>query len=145
LVPAVEQFVRRWSVAIDIPAVFDVRKIGDDDVLPEIATHLYRIVQEALNNVAKHAAARCASVRLERRGGNIVLVVKDDGRGFDLERTRTETSSLGLIGMRERAQLIGGRLRIQTAPNQGTSIRVYLPFPPREGETGRPNGDKGRT
>ena len=134
LVPAVEQFVRRWSVAIDIPAVFDVRKIGDDDVLPEIATHLYRIVQEALNNVAKHAAARCVSVRLERRVGNIVLIVKDDGRGFDLERTRTETSPLGLIGMRERAQLIGGRLRIRTAPNQGTSICVYLLSPPARAE-----------
>jgi len=77
--------------------------------------------------VAKHAAARHVSVLLERRGGDIVLVVKDDGRGFDLEQKRAQPSSLGLVGMRERAQLVGGRLTIQTAPGKGTWISVFVP------------------
>ena len=130
LVTAVEQFVERWSRTMGVPASVHTRKVADTDIPADTATHLYRIVQEALNNVAKHAAARQVSIQLERKGGNVVLVVKDDGQGFDLEQTRTAGVSLGLIGMRERAQLIGGRLRIETAPNQGTTIRVFL-SPPR--------------
>jgi two-component system sensor histidine kinase DegS len=96
-------------------------------ISPDTGLHLYRIIQEALNNIAKHAAARQVSVRLERKGGAVLVVVKDDGRGFDLEQKRGETTLLGLVGMRERAQMIGGQLRIQTAPTKGTSIAVSVP------------------
>jgi len=127
LVTAVEQFVGRWSVTIGVPATVHTHGVADAHVPADAATHLYRIIQEALNNVAKHAAARHVSVLLERRGGDIVLVVKDDGRGFDLEQKRAQPSSLGLVGMRERAQLVGGRLTIQTAPGKGTWISVFVP------------------
>lgn len=127
LVTAVEQFVGRWSASIGIPATVHVRGVDDEHLSVDAATHLYRIVQEALNNVAKHADAGQVSVLLDRRGGEVMLVVKDDGRGFDLEQKRAETSWLGLVGMRERAQLVGGRLSIHTAPTKGTSISVRVP------------------
>jgi PAS domain S-box-containing protein len=130
LVTAVEQFVERWAATIGIPAAVHIRGVADAHVPPDTATHLYRIVQEALNNVAKHAAALHVSVQLDRRGSEIVLIVSDDGRGFDLEQKRAETSLLGLVGMRERAQLVGGQLRIQTAPTKGTSISVCVPARP---------------
>jgi PAS domain S-box-containing protein len=127
LVTAVEQYVGRWSATLGIPAVVHIRGLADMHISPDTGLHLYRIIQEALNNIAKHAAARQVSVRLERKGGAVLVVVKDDGRGFDLEQKRGETTLLGLVGMRERAQMIGGQLRIQTAPTKGTSITVSVP------------------
>jgi signal transduction histidine kinase len=86
---------------------------------------LFRIVQEALTNVARHARARSVSVRLEPEGSWLVLEVHDDGQGFDPARVR---GSLGLAGMRERAEQLAGRFRLDTAPGRGTRIRVEVPL-----------------
>jgi PAS domain S-box-containing protein len=128
LVTAVGQFVREWGTVHNIPAEFKAQRIADRDVSADIETQLYRIVQEALNNVAKHAAARHVSILLEKRGNEIVLLVEDDGNGFSAADKQAQAGSLGLVGMRERAQMIGGRMHIETAPGAGTSLFVYVPI-----------------
>ena len=105
---------------------------------PKVETHLYRVVQEALNNVAKHASARHVRVQLERRDQLLVLSIADDGNGFDLSararaRARASASAhslgqgLGLVGMRERAQIIKGTIEIQSMHGRGTSIILKFP------------------
>jgi two-component system, NarL family, sensor histidine kinase UhpB len=86
---------------------------------------VYRIAQEALTNVARHAGASSVELRLERRDGDVVLTVRDDGRGI----TRAEqSSSQGVRGMRERAMLIGARLSISAAPLRGTKVQLSIPM-----------------
>jgi signal transduction histidine kinase len=92
---------------------------------PELEATIYRMVQEALNNVLKHADASSAVVRVSSEDGSLEVSVADDGRGFDPER---QTSGLGLVGMRERAVLAGGTLAVRTAPGTGTEIRARLPL-----------------
>jgi signal transduction histidine kinase len=91
----------------------------------EIETACFRIVQEALSNVARHARARHVEVTLTAEGLDFEVIVKDDGVGFDVERRRT---GLGLVGMSERADLAGGRLDIESAPGAGTTLRARFPL-----------------
>ena len=87
---------------------FDVAaRLGDDRLPPEVETTLYRIVQEALTNVMKHAHADRVSITLTRTAASVVAVVEDDGRGFDQAAVRPD--ALGLVGVRERVALVGGR------------------------------------
>ena len=127
IVTAMEQFVREWSETFGIAGAFHSAGIEAGALPPHVETHLYRIAQEALNNAAKYAAASQVTVMLERRDDNIVLVVEDDGCGFDLEAARSRRECLGLVGMRERAQIVGGHLEVETAPGKGTSIFVHVP------------------
>jgi PAS domain S-box-containing protein len=92
------------------------------------ATAVFRIVQESLANVAKHAGASQVHVAIEKVGGGIVLAVRDDGCGFDTGAPRA-TTSLGLMGLRERAQLLHGSIAITSAPAQGTLVEVRIPVP----------------
>jgi two-component system, NarL family, sensor kinase len=100
-------------------------------------TAVYRTAQEALQNVAKHAAARSVQVRLYRQAGQAVLEVIDDGTGFDAAApARPGPTGFGLSGMRERAELLGGRLDLVTAPGRGTTVRLLIPFLPAAHEGG---------
>jgi PAS domain S-box-containing protein len=90
----------------------------------ERALHVYRIVQEALANVAHHAHARHVSVRLARHGARVLATVRDDGVGFDARRTRP--GGLGLVTMRERAALIGGALDVRSTPGRATEVRLSV-------------------
>jgi signal transduction histidine kinase len=90
-------------------------------------TAVFRIVQESLTNVRKHARARSASVDVTRAGGRLLVVVRDDGTGFD-QRT-VPADRFGLEGIRQRTRLFGGDLRITSAPGAGTTIEVSLPVP----------------
>jgi len=93
---------------------------------------LYRIAQEALQNVMKHASADRVTMRLSVSGGGVHLVVEDDGRGFrpaDSTRTRNGDPSYGLVGMRERAELVGARLQVTSSVGSGTRVQVDLPAP----------------
>lgn len=131
LVSALEQFVREWSQLFGIAARFVVT--GNPGSLPssEIDVQLYRIAQEALNNVSKHASARQVSVRLDLREEAIILTLKDDGRGFETSKVReSPMASLGLASIRERAQLMGGTAHIESIPGDGTSVRVRVPRRP---------------
>lgn len=131
LLEAVEAYVTEWSRHYEIPADFHSSGLPTDRLDHEVETHLYRIAQEALNNIAKHADATRVTVLLERREGNISLIVEDDGKGFDQtkERSSRETGTgLGLIGMGERAVLIGGDIEVESAAGKGTTIFVRVPF-----------------
>ncbi|HEY7831320.1 MAG TPA: GAF domain-containing protein [Solirubrobacteraceae bacterium] len=92
---------------------------------PELEVALYRIAQEALSNAAKHGRAARAVVEVQEHANAIHLTVRDDGDGFDPETA--ETKGFGLLGMRERAQLLDGTLQIESAPGDGTTVRATLP------------------
>jgi signal transduction histidine kinase len=93
---------------------------------PVIETTCYRLVQEALTNIARHAAAGHVEVRVESGDTEVRVRVQDDGRGFDPAEERTRPSR-GVVGMRERAELLGGRLDIDSAPGAGTTVRAQIP------------------
>jgi signal transduction histidine kinase len=98
---------------------------------------IFRIVQEALNNITKHAQARDVYIKLEYRPENLVVTVRDDGVGFDMgavRMSRAHRPSLGLAGMQERAALVGGEVSIQSSPGQGTLVEAKLPFHSEESE-----------
>lgn len=102
------------------------------DSLPgEIAMSLYRIAQESLWNVAKHAGARQVRLAVSQANGELVLAVEDDGRGFEPERVKGQ-GGLGLVSMEERARLVGGRFRVESQPGKGTRVEVRVPVPPPE-------------
>lgn len=128
LVAALERLVadfrRRHSLAVDFQSVSGEKT----RLLPAAETALFRITQAALSNVARHAAARNVSVLLQRRGDRLILVVEDDGRGFDVAAVRSGPlkDRLGLAGIEERAQLIGAHTTIESAPGQGTTLFVDL-------------------
>jgi signal transduction histidine kinase len=110
------------------PVSVDLAIIGLEERLPPpIETALYRIVQESLTNIARHARAETASVLLEQRNGRVRAIIEDDGIGFD-EQAADGNDRLGLYGMRERAQLLNGTLTIESAPGQGTNIFVEVPL-----------------
>jgi two-component system, NarL family, sensor histidine kinase UhpB len=90
-------------------------------------TALYRMVQEALTNVARHARATAAHVDVHERGGRLMLVVRDNGSGFP-ERATHKAGSFGLMGMRERVFMLGGEMRIDNPPGGGARITVLLPL-----------------
>lgn len=120
-------FVREWSLHTKINADFHASGIGKETLEAEIETNLYRIAQEALNNIYKHAAAETVSVLLERRGGSIKLIIEDDGKGFKVDDKKLSGRGLGLGGMRERAKLCGGTLEIESTRGQGTTVFARVP------------------
>lgn len=131
LVDAVGAFVREWSRHYETPADFHSNGITRKRLNSETETHLYRITQEALNNIAKHANAKHVTVLLEKRDGNLILIIEDDGSGFDPTSDNVSADSskgLGLIGMSERAALVGGDVEFESAPGQGTTIYVRVPL-----------------
>jgi signal transduction histidine kinase len=115
-----ETFAEQTGIRVHIEAA-----LGDSRLPAETETALYRIVQEALTNVIKHAQAGTVSVVLTRKGDRVVAVIEDDGRGFDPEDMRDER--LGLLGMRERIALVDGQLSVESRPGEGTTIAVEVP------------------
>ena len=118
-----DEFSRRSGLEI---IVQDAATEAAKKLRPEAALALYRIAQEALNNVVKHARARTAHIDLSARENEIVLVVADDGRGFDPAAARR--GRWGMSTMRERADAVGGRLNVESAPGEGTRVLVEVPF-----------------
>ncbi|MBE2315608.1 GAF domain-containing sensor histidine kinase [Solirubrobacter sp. CPCC 204708] len=119
--PALESLAARFERQTDIEVDLDVT---DTRLDPEIESTVYRLVQEALTNITKHARAQRVAVQVEARGGEIALVVRDDGTGFDPQQ---QSSGFGLIGMRERLALVDGALELQTSPGAGTELRARIP------------------
>lgn len=130
LVAALDNYVRQWSHHSGVTAELLASSLKRARFAPETETNLYRIVQEALNNTNKHAKAKSAEVMLKKRGDLIVLIIEDDGTGFHPKNKKNRLKGIGLIGMEERAALIGGTLEIESAPGQGTTIFVRAPAPP---------------
>ena len=100
--------------------------LGEERLPSEIETALYRIVQESLTNVVKHARASSVSVLVTRKSGSVVAVIEDDGRGFDAGAGRDE--GLGLVGMEERVALLDGRLQIESSEGSGTTVVAEVPL-----------------
>jgi signal transduction histidine kinase len=126
LVPAIEAMVdRRREAGLDITSEIALADAGAGraELDPELQTTVYRVVQEALTNVAKHARADSARLAIALSGGQVLIEVEDNGSGFDAD---APTSGFGLAGMRERAYLAGGTLEIEPA-QPGTLVRVSLP------------------
>lgn len=120
----VQDFSHRWPVKAKLTGGRLGRLPSDVELV------LYRIVQEALSNVAKHASASRVEARLTRRGRSLRLVIEDDGCGFDVEAAKSSRSSgLGLFGMEERLALIGGSVLVESAVGRGTRISVEAPLP----------------
>jgi PAS domain S-box-containing protein len=121
-----DNYVREWAQHAGVRARFHVEGLGDERVAPEIEATLYRIAQEALNNVARHARAQSVSVVLERRARTLSLVIEDDGVGFDT--STISNTMIGLVGMRERAAVVGGSFDIEPTAGGGTTVLARVPL-----------------
>ncbi len=140
LAAALETYVADWTARYGVAADVAVIGVRDRAIPAEVGSAVYRIAQEALTNVAKHAGATQVSVILEQPEHQVRLIVEDDGRGFDPAETNTRSRlerRLGLSGMRERAALVGGTVTVESSPGAGTSLFVRLPT--------RPSGSGGET
>ena len=127
LVPALRRLVGDHTSRNGVPVEIHVAGVDEDTrFAPEIETVVYRVVQEALTNVARHARARRAVVSLARRGGLLCADIEDDGAGFD--PPVGSPRSLGLAGMTERASLVGGHIRVASAPGSGTTVVLEVPL-----------------
>jgi signal transduction histidine kinase len=134
--PALETLVERVArqTDLDIELEVDLAYDNGEDAcrhLPEIESTVYRLVQEALTNVAKHARASQVEVVVSDRGGNITVTVRDDGAGFE---PAGASAGFGLLGMRERLALVNGALEIESRPGSGTRLRATIPVQRRQSE-----------
>ena len=140
---ALANFVQEWSKYFNIPAKFHITGLDADRLPPEVEINLYRIAQEAMNNISKHAKARAVDVLLERRNSYVTLIIEDDGRGFDPEviETKADGKKAGLLNMRERASFIGSTVDIESQPGGGTTVFVRTPISWPEPDRGGSHGD----
>ncbi|HEY8841248.1 MAG TPA: ATP-binding protein, partial [Candidatus Dormibacteraeota bacterium] len=126
LVPALrrltQEFGERNALEVSFDVIGEVRRLD-----PGVELGAYRIAQQALHNVERHAAARVVKVGVNFGTKSLGVEILDDGIGFDLNRTQAHSTSLGLLGMRERAQLLGGSLSVHSKPDLGTTVRAVLP------------------
>ena len=125
LVPALQNHLdavkNRSGLAVQLRVKGEVRLRREQE------EGLFRIVQEVLNNVSKHAETDRAIVTLRTENGRFSLLVKDDGIGFDPSQLESKADSMGMVSMRERAEQHGGTLKVESHPGEGTLIRVDIP------------------
>ena len=115
-----ESFAEQTAISVDFQTA-----LADERLPADVETALYRIVQESLTNVVKHARARRVSILLARKEGAVKAVVEDDGQGFDAAEQTGD--GYGLVGMRERLALLGGRLEVESTRDAGTTIAAEVP------------------
>ena len=125
LVPALERLTDAFAEQSDIRVDFH-SALGERRLPSEVETTLYRVVQESLTNIVKHANARNVSVSVARRESTVAAVIEDDGAGFDQRAVRDE--AVGLLGMRERLSFVDGRLEIESRPGAGTTVVAEVPL-----------------
>src|SRR5438034_165496 len=133
LVPTLRKFIKEYGDRYGLATRFNV--VGQERrLLGNTEGVLFRIVQEALTNVHKHARAKMAEVTMNLQPSRVSVVVKDDGQGFDVARTEAnlhKNKNLGLLSMRERAELEKGTLEIRSQPGRGTEVKVEIPLSKR--------------
>jgi signal transduction histidine kinase len=128
LCAALAKYAESWSAHFGVPV--DVQVTGGfDRVTPKIESALYRITQETLTNVARHARARSVGIMLKGDDDQVSLVIEDDGVGFDSTCTGVAGRGLGLLGMHERVALVAGTVEVESAPGRGTTVIVRIPTP----------------
>jgi signal transduction histidine kinase len=126
---ALRHYTTEWSENNRVPVDFHSDGVEAPRLPLQLETTLYRITQEALTNVTRHANAKRVSVLLERRPDHVSLIIEDDGGGFNAEiQASAAQGKLGLLGMRERVTLAGGALEIESTPGAGTTVFVRVPF-----------------
>ena len=124
-----QHYTAEWSENSRVPVDFHSDGVETDRLPLQLETTLYRITQEALTNVTRHANAKRVSVLLERRPDHVSLIVEDDGGGFDAgNQASAARGKLGLLGMRERVTLARGTLEIESTPGAGTTVFVRVPL-----------------
>jgi PAS domain S-box-containing protein len=139
LLPALQNHVERWAERSGVHAELEVLGLKEVRLPLDIENAIYRVIQEALTNILKHAAAQHVSIILDQRAGQLRLIVEDDGRGFDTSQLQDATNGrrhLGLLGMRERVALVGGTLTFQSEPDAGTTLFVLITIPESPGDAG---------
>jgi len=130
VLPTIGWFAREFKAIYKQLELETLVEVSEEDIAPHAKTAVYRIVQEALNNVAAHAKARKVSLLLRRLRGHVELEIRDDGTGFDPAQFSIPDDSgrgLGLASMRERAEATGGCYRLETRAGAGTTLRVSWP------------------
>src|SRR5262249_45435714 len=127
LYAALAQHIAGWSDRTEIEVDYEAAAVETERLPADIETAVYRIVQEALTNVARHAKAHRVSVTISRHGGDVTVAVEDDGVGFNSEAAVT-SGRLGLVGMQERVALIGGTLDVESSPGSGTTVLARFPL-----------------
>jgi len=130
LVPAIRWYAEARLEASGVQVQLEVSGFKER-LSPELETTLFRVIQEAINNVAKHAQARHARIRLDFADARVIAEIEDDGVGFDPQVFLTVHEGMrgiGLLGMRERVTLLGGLLSVDSRPGQGTRIRIEVPW-----------------
>jgi len=129
LTKAIEAILKRLSAASGIHFSFEYDEV-DDLLTEEVRIGLYRIVQEALNNVVKHAQAKEARIRIRHQDGHMLLRIEDDGRGFTqpMRPSGSDLGGFGLTGMAERAMFLGGEFKVRSAPGHGAVITIEVPI-----------------
>jgi signal transduction histidine kinase len=133
IVPAMRALLRKFRQETGLAVVFTSDGLEDLELPEEYAMTFFRVLQESLANIHKHAHAQQVVINFKLTEGQLELNVKDDGKGFVKPGSfdsLTETSHFGLVGMRERVELVAGVLNIDTAPGQGCTLSVTLPYPP---------------
>ncbi|MEO6599728.1 MAG: sensor histidine kinase, partial [Polyangiaceae bacterium] len=126
---ALSGYLDSWAERTGIAVEFVGAGIDEPRLSSALETTLYRVVQEAMNNVFKHAAAKRVSVSVERRANLVLAIVEDDGAGFDPEGTQGRfPKQIGIAGMQERAAIAGGTFTIESSAGGGTTVRVQLPL-----------------
>jgi signal transduction histidine kinase len=128
---ALASYIEDWSARTGIRADFHCRESSHRRLPPHLETTFYRVVQESLTNVAKHAQAQNVNVLLNVAAAEAALIVEDNGCGLDAQfvfESAARANRLGLFGMRERVTLSGGTLHIESAPGKGTAIYVRVPL-----------------
>lgn len=126
LLTALRSFARALHEGRGLEVELDLEPV-DRYLTPDGRLVVYRVVQEALNNVARHAGTSAASVRLREEDGCIMAEVRDRGRGFSPDRVQSEGGGLGLLGMHERAVMVGGGVTVRSWPGEGTSVVIRIP------------------
>ncbi len=130
LLPTLQWYLNRYSQRLGIEVAMDFKDL--ESRLPgEVETTLYRVIQEALTNIARHAQAGTVRLSLERSATAVAVTIQDDGRGFDVEEVQSSAASLGgvgLLGINDRVSTLGGRVEIHSRPGQGVRIQIEIPL-----------------
>jgi signal transduction histidine kinase len=127
-------FKEETGIHVSLSAFAAVEQVNGDK-----RTVLYRVAQEALNNVARHAQASHAEVKIQQLDGAICMKIRDNGKGFPAERVlhAKKKKRLGLLGMRERLEMVGGNFSIKSAPGKGTTVIAEIPLADNRGRVAK--------
>ncbi len=132
LVKAIRALTENWSTRYGIDVDFEAGQYQPAGISSEIETILYRIIQEALNNVAKHSGATRVALVLRHTADHVHAIIEDDGRGFDAHvasQSGNGSARLGLLGIQERLDMVGGNFKVESAPERGATLLVRIPIP----------------